>query len=93
MTGLKNVQKKKTQATLIKDVEEIKTSLHASEKTEEITLELAKKADITELEALKHKIEDLENCLKCNNIVIWGIEEHSETEFNLVEHFFATAIF
>ena len=45
------------------------------------------KADRTEVEALKEKIDDLENCSKRNNVVIWGVPEGSEKDFASMEEF------
>ncbi len=43
------------------------------------------KADKTEVEVLKEKIDDLENRSKRNNVVIWGIQEGSEKDYTSME--------
>ena len=77
----------KIQSTIVKDVGELKQGLQESQrKTEE-------KADRTEVDILRRKIEDLENRSKRNNIVIWGVEEGSERDHNSMEEFIGAAIF
>lgn len=39
------------------------------------------------------RIKDLENWFKCNNIVIWGVEEGSEGVYILMEEFVSVVIF
>ena len=66
-----------TQCTTLKDVEELMRSLQFSnQKNEEMNSKLSKKADKTEVDVL------MKFRSKRNNVVIWGVEEGSEREFN-----------
>ena len=51
------------------------------------------KADRTEAEALKEKIDDLESRFKRNNVVIWGVQEGSEKDFASMEEFNEIGLF
>jgi len=78
----------KAQSTIIKDVEDLKKSAQETELViQESNSKLLLKADKTEVETLKEKIDDLENCSKRNNVVIRGIPESSENEFSSMEEF------
>ena len=77
----------KIQSTIVKDVGELKQGLQESQR------KIEEKADRTEVDILRRKIEDLENRSKRNNIVIWGVEEGSERDHNSMEEFIGAAIF
>ena len=57
------------------------------------TVQNCGKANRTETASLKQLIEDLENWPKCNNIVIWGVEEGSERAHTSMEEFISVATF
>ena len=66
------------QRTIIKDVEDLKNSFQETDiEIQECNSKLSLKTDKTEVEALKEKIDDLENRSKRNNVVIWGVLEGS----------------
>ena len=70
------------QNTIIKDVEDLKNSFKETDiEIQECNSKLSLKADRTEVEVLKEKIDDLENRSKRNNVVIWGVPEESEKDF------------
>ena len=75
-------------STIIKDVEDLKNSFRETDiEIRECNSKLSLKADRTEVEALKEKIDDLENRCKRNNVVIGGISEGSEEDFTSMEEF------
>jgi len=47
---------------------------------EELQAKLKTKADQSDLDILKSKMDDLENRSKRNNVVVWGIKEGCENE-------------
>ena len=77
-----------TQSTIIKDVEDLKNSFRETDiEIQECNSKLSLKADRTEVEVLKEKIDDLENRSKINNVVIWGVPEGSKKDFVSMEEF------
>ena len=82
----------KTQATISQAVEALKESFKLMDREiKEVTSNMSQKADCSDLEALNNKIDDLENCSKCN-IIIWGVVEESEEDFPLMEDFVANGL-
>ncbi|KAL9976908.1 hypothetical protein ACROYT_G014250 [Oculina patagonica] len=78
----------KAQSTINKDVEDLKKSFQETDlQIQESKSNLLLKADKTEVEVLKEKIDDLENRSKRNNVVIWGIQEGSEKDYTSMEEF------
>ena len=76
------------QSTIIKDVEDLKNSFEETDiEIQECNSKLSLKADRTEVEVLKEKIDNLKNCSKRNNVVIWGVPEGSERDFVSMEEF------
>jgi len=76
------------QSTIIKDVEDLKNSFQETDiEIRECNSKLSLKADRTEVEALKEKMDNLENRSKRNNVVIWGVPEGSEEDFASMEEF------
>jgi len=76
------------QSTIIKDVEDLKNSFQETDiEIRECNSKFWLKAYRTEVEALKEKIDDLENRSKRNNEVIWGVPEGSEEDFATMEEF------
>ena len=55
--------------------------------------DIAEKASRRELTKLEKKIDDLENRSKRNNIVIWGLREDAEKEYDSLELFLAHNLF
>ena len=83
-----------TQATLVKDVNELKNSFKDTDlRILELNSDLASRAKQTEVDALAKKMDDLENRSKRNNIVIWGGKEESEKSFNSMIEFLETELF
>ena len=81
------------QSTIIKDVEDLKNSFQETDiEIRECNSKLSLKADRTEVEALKEKMDDLENCSKRNNVVIWGVPEECEEDFTSMEEFIEVEI-
>ena len=77
-----------TQSTLEKEVDELKQSIAATNlKIQESEAKLATKADQTEVDTLKSRLEDLENRSKRNNVVVWGVKEGYEKDFTSMEEF------
>ena len=77
-----------TQTTLVKEVDELKQSIAATNlKIQESEAKLATKADQTEVDTLKTKLEYLENRSKRNNVVVWGVKEGYEKDFTSMEEF------
>ena len=59
------------QSTIIKDVEDLKNSFKETDiEIQECNSKLSLKADRTEVEVLKEKIDDLENRSKRNNVIL-----------------------
>lgn len=38
-------------------------------------------------------MDDFENCLKWNNVVVWGVKEGCESDFSLIEEFIEKELF
>ena len=73
------------QSTIIKDEEDLKNSFKETDiEIQECNSSLSLKADRTEVEVLREKMDDLENRSKRNNVVIWGVLEGSEKDFVLI---------
>lgn len=84
----------KAQSTINKDVEDLKKSFQETDlQIQESKSNLLLKADKTEVEVLKEKIDDLENRSKRNNVVIWGIQEGSEKDYTSMEEFIEVELF
>ena len=67
------------QSTIIKDVEDLKNSFQETDiEIRHCNSKVSLKVNKTEVEALKEKINDLDNCSKRNNVVIWAIPEGGE---------------
>ena len=76
------------QSTIIKDVEDLKNSFKETDiEIQECNSRLSLKADRTEVEVLREKMDDLKNRSKRNNVVIWGVLEGSEKDFASMEDF------
>ena len=76
------------QSTIIKDVEDLTNSFKETDiEIQECNSRLSLKADRTEVEVLREKMDDLENRSKRNNVVFWGVLEGSENDFASMENF------
>ena len=76
------------QSTIIKDVKDLKNSFKETDiEIQECNSKLSLKAERTEVEVLKEKIDNLENRSKRNNMVIWGVLEGSEKDSASMEEF------
>ena len=53
----------------------------------EVKRTLTRKASLADIDALRRKIEDLENGSKRNNVVIWGLKEDADKSCDSVEEF------
>lgn len=70
------------------DVKDLKQSYgFLEELVTEVKNDIAEKASRRELTKLEKKIDDLENRSKRNNIVIWGLREDAEKEYDSLEVF------
>jgi len=59
----------------------------------EVDNALTRKASHEELASVHKKMDDLENRLKRNNIVIWGLKEGVEAAYNSLEDFLRVEFF
>ena len=76
------------------DVKDLKQSYGLlEEQVTEVKSYIAEKASRMELTKLENKIDDLENRSKRNNIVIWGLREDAEKEYESLEFFLAHNFF
>ena len=81
---LKRLEEKSN--TVSNDITDLKKSLEfANSEAKAVKHNLAAKADQSCVDELAKKIDDLENCSKQNNIVIWNVPEESEKEFSSCE--------
>ena len=76
------------------DVKDLKQSYGFSEEqVTEVKNDIAEKASHRELTKLEKKIDDLENRSKRNNILIWGLREDADKEYDSLELFLAHNFF
>ena len=76
------------QSTIIKDVEDLKNSFKETDiEIQECNSRLWLKADRTEVQILRGKMDNLENRSKKNDVVIWGVLEGSDKDFASMEDF------
>ena len=76
------------QSTIIKDVEDLKNSFKETDiEIQECNSRLSLKADRTEVEVLREKMDGLENRSKRNKVVFLGVLEGSENDFASMEDF------
>ena len=76
------------------DVKDLKQSYgFLEEQVTEVKSDIAEKASRRELTKLEKKIDDLENRSKRSNIVIWGLREDAEKEYDSLELFLAHNFF
>lgn len=77
-----------TQAIVVKDLNELKNYLKDTDlRILELNSDLALRPKETEVDSLVMKVDDLENCWKCSNIIIWGVKLESEKSFNSMVEF------
>lgn len=60
---------------------------------QELEVKLKIKVDQFDLDIFKSKMDDFENCLKWNNVVVWGVKEGCESDFSLIEEFIEKELF
>ena len=76
------------------DVKDLKQNYgFLEEQVTEVKSDIAEKASRRELTKLEKKMDDLENRSKRNNIVIWGLREDAEKEYESLEFFLAHNFF
>ena len=76
------------------DVKDLKQSYGLlEEQATEVKSDIAEKASRRELIKLEKKRDDLENRCKRNYIVIWGLREDAEKEYDSLELFLAHNLF
>ncbi|KAK2558995.1 hypothetical protein P5673_018623 [Acropora cervicornis] len=76
------------------DVKDLKQSYgFLEEQVTEVKNDIAEKAARRDLTKLEKKIDDLENRSKRNNILIWGLREDAEKEYNSLQLFLAHNFF
>ena len=69
-------------------VQELKNGYgELEEEVNEVTISIEEKASRDEIAALEKRIDDLENRSKKNNVVLWGLQEDVEKEFDSLELF------
>lgn len=83
-----------SQKQTAKDVQELKQGYGLlEEQVTEVKIDMAEKASRVELANLEKRIDDLENRSKRNNVVIWGLKEETEKEYDSLELFLAHHLF
>lgn len=76
------------QSSIVLDVDKLKERMEtANVSIQESEAKLKTKADQSDLDILKSKMDDLENRSKRNNVVVWGVKEGCESDFSSIEEF------
>lgn len=76
------------QSSIVQDVDKLKERMEtANLSIQESEAKLKTKADQSDLDILKSKMDDLENRSKRNNVVVWGVKEGCESDFSSIEEF------
>lgn len=76
------------QSSIVLDVDKLKERMEtANLSIQESEAKLKTKADQSDLDILKSKMDDLENRSKRNNVVVWGVKEGCESDFSSIEEF------
>ena len=76
------------------DVKDLKQSYGLlEEQVTEVKSDIAEKASRMEFTKLEKRIDDLKNRSKRNNVVIWGLREDAEKEYDSLELFLAHNFF
>ena len=82
------------QSSIVQDVDQLKERMKtAILLIQESEAKLKTKADQSDLDILKSKMDDLENRSKWNNVVVWGVKEGCESDFSLIEEFIEKELF
>lgn len=83
-----------SQKQTAKDVNELKEGYnYLEEQVNEVKRDAAAKATRVEMAMLEKRIDDLENRSKRNNVVIWGLRENVEKEYDSLEAFLSQQLF
>lgn len=82
------------QISIVLDVDKLKERMEtANLSIQESEAKLKTKADQSDLDILKSKMDDLENRSKRNNVVVWGVKEGCESDFSSIEEFIEKELF
>ena len=82
------------QSSIVQDVDKLKERMKtANLSIQESEAKLKTKADQSDLDILKSKMDDLENRSKRNNVVVWGVKEGCESDFRSIEEFIEKELF
>ena len=84
------------QRPIVQDVDELKKSMEtANLSIQESEFKLKTKADQSDLDILKSKMDDIaiENRSKRNNVVVLGVKEGCESDFSSMEEFIEKELF
>ena len=81
-----------SQKQTAKDVNE-EGYLYLEEQVNEVKSDVAAKTTRVEMAVLEKRIDDLENRSKRNNVVIWGLREDVEKEYDSLEAFLSQHLF
>ena len=82
------------QSSIVQDVDQLKERMEtAILSIQESEAKLKTKADQSDLDILKSKMDDLENRSKRNNVVVWGVKEGCESDFSSIEEFIEKELF
>lgn len=82
------------QSSIVQDVDKLKERMEtANLSIQESEAKLKTKADQSDLDILKSKMDDLENRSKRNNVVVWGVKEGCESDFSSIEEFIEKELF
>ena len=77
-----------------KDVNELKEGYrYLEEQVNEVKSDVAAKTTRVEMAVLEKRIDNLENRSKRNNVIIWGLHEDMEKEYDSLEAFLSQHLF
>ena len=82
------------QSSIVQDVDQLKERMEtAILLIQESEAKLKTKADQSDLDILRSKMDDLENSSKRNDVVVWGVKEGCESDFSSIEEFIEKELF
>ena len=83
-----------SQKQTAKDINKLKEGYcYLEEQVNKVKSDVAEKGAHIEMAALEKRIEDLENHLKRNNVVIWGLHEDVEKKYDSLVAFLSQHLF
>lgn len=83
-----------SQKQTAKDVNELKEGYrYLEDQVNEVKSDVTEKAPLVEMAALEKRTDDLENRSKRNNVVIWGLGEDVEKEYDALEALLSQHLF